>query len=632
MNPQPISSDIAGVIERLQGTETLDWEIKAAKGGLPNSIWETISAFANTHGGWLVLGIAERDTTPVIEGISDPESMVRQLHEQMRTPPKISHPVSGAADISIISAGDHRLVAIRVPPVSRRLRPIYTRGNPYGGTYLRRHEGDFRATRPEVDRMMREASDLSGDQVILDGYRWDDFDGPTLQRYRRRFQTAHPDSPHNALADDEFLSVIGGYRRERETGREGITVAGLLMFGKEEAIRAWRGRHMIDFRLVPGDPTGDAQTDWDDRLIWEGNLLGAYEAIMPRLVDGLPTPFGLVDGVRIDQSDRHVALREAFVNLLLHADYSERDTSLVIRSADGYFFRNPGNSRVHDLDPALNDRSDPRNPELVRMFRYIGLAEEAGSGVPRIVGAWRRLGYEVPDFDLGGDRYEFAADLRFRHLLSADDRNWIGLLGLSLSEEEQLALVIARHEGWVDNGSLRRVTGQHPADVTRVLGGLRDMGLLHMVGGGRGAKYLLDATAAELADTPVQESTETSTADSAASTTGLRPGTTDSAETTDRSLSTLVDSPLWLKLELIARPVSSVDYVSAEERNRVVVRLCERADLSLLELAWLLGRNKQYVRSILKQLIDEGSLEYTYPDRPRHPNQKYRAIKTKEER
>lgn len=620
--PSTIGEDVAVFIERLQGQEALDWEIKAARGGIPNAIWETISAFANTQGGWLILGIAERDDRSVVQGIVDPEEMVRLLHDQMRNEQKISYPICGANDISILPLAEERVVVVRVPPAVRRHRPIYTRGNPYHGTYLRRDEGDYPATRPEVDRMMREASDLAADHVILEGYTWDDLDTATFSRYRRRFQTAQPESPHNALDDGDFLAAVGGVGRERETNRQGITVAGLLMFGKEEAIRSWRGRHLIDFRLVEEDFSDQGNTRWADRLPWEGNLLGAFDAIYRRLIDGLPVPFAVADGVRIDQTHQQVAIREAFVNLLIHADYSEQAASLIIRSRDGYLFRNPGSSRVPDLDPVYGNRSDPRNPALVRMFRLVGLAEEAGSGIPRIVQAWRGLGYEVPSFDLGWSRQEFSVQLKFVHLLSQDDREWLARLGIPLSDDEQLGLVIARHDGYVDNASLRQVTGRHLMDVSRVLGGLRDRGLLRMIGAKRGARYELDETgeSARSAFNP-SESEIGNTEDYRESTGDSLPSSADS------DAPTIEDSRQRMRRELLhlAEPIATSGRLDAGQRDDIIVSMCGLQPLSMAELSELLNREPAYVRQVLRNLVATGKLRHEYPDRPQHPSQRYLA-------
>lgn len=91
------------------------------------------------------------------------------------------------------------------------------------------------------------------------------------------------------------------------------------------------------------------------------------------------------------------------------------------------------------------DRSDPRNPYLLTMFRLIGLADEAGTGIPKILDAWRGLGFHLPDIDIETGRYEFTLDLRYVHLLSEDDRIWLASFGDHWTEAEQLALVIARH-------------------------------------------------------------------------------------------------------------------------------------------------------------------------------------------
>lgn len=275
--------------------------------------------------------------------------------------------------------------------------------------------------------MMREASDVAADSNILDKFSWGDLDKNTIARYRRRYQTANPASPWNNYDDKKFLSVIKGYRKDRERDIEGITVAGLLLAGTPDALREWRTRHLIDYRLVSDD--SDFNSRWDDRVAWEGNLFGAFETMFPRLIEAQPVPFRLRDGARLDESPVQVAMREALVNLLVHADYAETQASLIVRSPKGYFFRNPGSSRLLETELLAGDRSDPRNPELVRMFRMIGLADEAGTGMPKIARAWRELGFQLPNINVGTERYEFSLELHHSHLIRRKTGNGFLHLG-----------------------------------------------------------------------------------------------------------------------------------------------------------------------------------------------------------
>lgn len=351
-------------------------------------------------------------------------------------------PVCGADDATVEEVDGKQLLVIRVPAASRKDRPVFIGRNPYDGTYLRRNSGDYRCTKQEVDRMMREASDVAADSAILPGYTLDDLDLDALTRYRRRYQTEDPGSPWNGYDDLRFLQALGAHRRDRQTGQEGFTVAGLLLFGSREALRDWRGRHLIDFRRLPED--GSAQERWSDRVAWERHIFGAFEAIYPRLVRDLPNPFRLQQGVRRGEGPAQIAMREALVNLLVHADYSESKASLVFRHDQGCDFRNPGNSRVPSSDLLSGDRSDPRNPILVAAFRYIGLADEAGTGIPKILRAWREMGFNTPQIDVGTERYEFTLRLRYIHLLSEEDRAWLTALGSPAAESMRLALVHAK--------------------------------------------------------------------------------------------------------------------------------------------------------------------------------------------
>ena len=442
MSGSTIPSLLAALLERLEGQEALDLEFKSGRGGLPKSLWPTISAFSNTNGGWIVLGVVEEEEKGAftLEGVVNAPARLKTFFDLIRNPQKVSYPICGASDVNVELLDDKQVIVVRVPAAPRKSRPVYINGNPYDGTYVRRHSGDYLCTKQEVDRMMREASDVAADSAILRGYDWDDLHLESLVRYRRRYQTLQRESPWNGYDDRRFLQAIGGFRRDRESGHEGITAAGLLMFGLSEAIRDWRTRHLIDYRLVSDEGTLDAR--WDDRVAWEGNLLGAFEAIYPRLVADIPVPFRLEGAARVDQGPVHVALREALVNLLVHTDYTETQASLIKRSPEGYLFRNPGSSRIAETDLLMGDRSDPRNPELVHMFRFIGLADEAGTGMPKIIKAWRELGFRLPAIDVGTERYEFSLLLRHAHLLSEEDRIWLRSLGEGWTEAEQTATSI----------------------------------------------------------------------------------------------------------------------------------------------------------------------------------------------
>ncbi|HEX8684642.1 MAG TPA: RNA-binding domain-containing protein [Ardenticatenaceae bacterium] len=645
-----IPSLLATLLERLQSRESLELEFKAARNEVPKSIWPTISAFANTYGGWLLLGIAEHDGIITIEGVNQAPKLLKDLNDLLRNPQKISYPVCGADDVSIKTLDDKDIIVLRVPAAARKLRPVYVSGNPYTGTYIRRDSGDYHCTKPEVDRMMREASDVAADSTILPHFEWSDLDMDTFMRYRRRYQTVNPASPWNNYEDQRFLEAIGGFSRNREIGVAGITVAGLLLLGQVESLREWRTRHLIDYRLV--NSGANLETRWDDRVAWEGNLFNAFDAIYPRLVAGLPTPFRLQRGTRVDESLVHVVLREALVNLLVHADYAETQASLIQRSAGGFLFRNPGSSRVSEDDLLTGNRSDPRNPELVRMFRFIGLAEEAGTGIPKIIQTWRELGFHLPAIDVGTERYEFTLELQAVHLISQRDRRWLRSLADDWTEAEQLALVLARHEGYVDNYKLRTLTGQHPSDTTKVLGSLRSRGFLQISGVGRNTRYQLipqfsdarrpsmnELAWSERSMVTNSEGLQSSSEDLQASFEGLLTSSEDlqsssedlrrnpgSADLDHRSRNKFPQEVTWADLEIVASAAREQRYLSLERLSSILVELCTLKPLALPELATLVQRSIAHTRQAVRSLLVSGQLAYLYPNQQSHPQQKYIAV------
>ena len=118
-------------------------EAKRALGGLPRSIWETYSAFANTLGGVILLGVGERpDKALEIAGLPDPEKLIRDFWNGVNDPSKVSVNLLSDRDVFVQEVDNLPIVVIRVPRADRTYRPVYIDGNPVTGTYRRNGEGD----------------------------------------------------------------------------------------------------------------------------------------------------------------------------------------------------------------------------------------------------------------------------------------------------------------------------------------------------------------------------------------------------------------------------------------------------------------------------------------------------------
>lgn len=133
-------------------------EAKKALGGLPQSIWETYSAFANTLGGIILLGVEEhKDHSLHMIDLPDPERLIKEFWDIINNPEKVSVNILSKKHVQIESVNGKQIIAITVPRAQRCDKPIYIGGNPLSGSYRRNGEGDYKCTREEVQRIERQS-------------------------------------------------------------------------------------------------------------------------------------------------------------------------------------------------------------------------------------------------------------------------------------------------------------------------------------------------------------------------------------------------------------------------------------------------------------------------------------------
>ena len=184
-------------------------EAKKALGGLPNSIWETYSAFANTLGGYILLGVIEKEDK-TFEGVDlvNAQKLIKDFWDIVNNPKKVSINLLSDKDVFVQEIDGKHIVVISVPRAERSYRPVYIDGNPLN-TYRRNGEGDYKCTKEEYQSMVRDASVKTQDMLVLSEMDLNVFNMESVRGYRQRMKFSRPGHVWEQLEDMDFLWKIG---------------------------------------------------------------------------------------------------------------------------------------------------------------------------------------------------------------------------------------------------------------------------------------------------------------------------------------------------------------------------------------------------------------------------------------
>lgn len=625
--------DVAQILTATRTGENSDWEFKSAKGGLPGSLWETYSAMANTEGGTILLGVEDDGT---VTGLPDAAKMKADFWSMVNNRGRVSQNLLTDSDVTVETVDGREVLAIRVPRATRRQRPVFINQNPLTGTYRRNHEGDYHCSDDEVGRMLADKSEQPADSEILEGFGLDDLDPASLTQYRNRFSARTPQHPWLSEDTVGLLNKLGGWRTDRQSGRSGLTVAGLLMFGKDEAIRdpAAVPQYHIDYREKLSD---DPEVRWTDRLTvdgtWVANLFQFYQRVIVRLTTDLKIPFQLQpDLFRKDDTIVHEAVREALVNAVIHADFRGQGGIVVEKYPHRIELSNPGSLLVSVEQMLRGGVSECRNKSLQLMFQQIGGGEKAGSGIDKIRQGWASQKWRWPLIhpQMQPDRVRLI--LPMLSLLPEESVERLHrVLGDELgrlSGEQVQALVTADVEASVTNLRLQQFSNQHTTEITKLLGELVGRGLLVKDGYGRWASYRLNpGIFASPEDAEEGALPRESTPKIAGDATDLEAGSPNNAGSSpNMDPSSPNKDPALSDPELLAisAPSREKGRVKPAETEKMIVALCDGRFLTTRQIAGLLGRGAAATRDrFLGPMVADGRLMVRFPAELTHPNQAY---------
>ena len=480
---------VMDIYKVLYGGERVTLECKKASRGLPTSLWETYSAFANTYGGTILLGVVEHmDETDKskrfeIVGVDDADKIRKNLWDIVNNKEKVNINLLHDDDVQTIDAGGKAIIAINVPRADYTIRPIYINGNLSKGTFKRNHDGDYHCSEQELKMMLRDANEAGNDRMILEYYTMDDIDIPTLERYRVMFKTNNPDHVWNGLDNKEFLKQLGGYAVNRKDGVEGLTMAGLLMFGKGLPVRERFDNVRMDY-IDKSHLIGDQR--YSDRLTydgtWENNLFNFIRTVLPKLTSDLPRPFNMEGVVRNDDTLQHKAVREAVTNMIIHADFMVNGLLRIEKYDDRIVLTNPGLLKLPLEQIYHGGESKARNQRMQNMFRMIGYGENLGSGFPLILNAWNEKHWLKPELQEQPELMQVKLTLHVQPDPINDPINGPINGPIKLTERQELILQMFAEDKSLSRERICEKTGLSDGTIKREIAFLKKSGYLERIG------------------------------------------------------------------------------------------------------------------------------------------------------
>ena len=380
------------LVQRLGDIEWEDFEVKEAKSEIPKNSWETVSAFSNTAGGWLVFGVRKKEKNYEILGVTNPSKIEHDFTCVLRNGEKFNKKID--VKCKKYNFEGKTVLAFYIPQRHPREKPVYF--NTPRNTFIRTASGDQRATQEEIDSFFRNASFEEKDRELTK-FSIKDLDEETIKQYRGFFFTANPTHRYNALKDAEFLEKLGILKEGK------VTYGGLLVFGREDTLIGELSNYRVEYLEIEGVSYEEAPARYNYRISSEKNLFLTFFEIYERLTKRIEVPFSIKQGVRDDDPPHLQAIREALVNLIIHTDYFSKSNARIRIFSDRFEFYNPG-ALPKKIELILKeDFSLPRNPIIAKIFRFLKLSENIGSGFHKMINGWNQKYHLKPiiegDFD-----------------------------------------------------------------------------------------------------------------------------------------------------------------------------------------------------------------------------------------
>lgn len=484
-------------------------------------------------------------------------------------------------------------------------------------------------------------SSVPQDNAILENYGINELNFESIKKYRERFSALKPNHPWNGLEMKEFLYKIGAWGKVRNTNKEGLTVAGLLMFSEERIITEVLPQYFLEYRESLEETLFE---DWSKRFTsqdgtWSGNVFDFYFKASTDISHDF---HALYPNDRWTQDDGTAALsclHESLINALVHADYYGEGGIVIEKEMDLLRFSNPGLLRVPVEQALEGNISNLRNPNLFKMFILIGLCKRTGSGLKGIKITWASYGENA--FDLIQDPTSERTILTLyakQDVLYKERPEEVTENNLSLFPKED-ELFLANFDDI--ESSYNNETDSVNSEFENMNSYNNDGNSMNNEDNSYNSEensvnnefnsYNKNENSMNNEDNSMNSGVENMNSYNNVQQADISVNNSEDEDHEGEASQSLspeeIEEKLWEISELARRKKRLAPAVMEE----IIVSLCAQKTLMLRELAYLLDRTPDGLRNnYLAKLLDKGKIRLKYPNQVNHPRQAYIIVKQKE--
>lgn len=454
------------LLELINQSESQILEFKCYFKVLNSDIFETVCSFANRDGGIIIIGI--EDKTKNIVGVQ--EEYVEKMKAEF---------TNGCCNDQIITPKlTYQLEEIQID------NKIILYCTIYQSSQVHKFKNKIMDRQNDADIDITNSSELVSTMYLRkkDGYSEDKIypfcslehlNLKLIDKARKLATLNHSNHPWKEMDDLTLLQSAGLYVKNYLNGEEGVTLAGILLFGKDETIKSVCPNHRTD--CIKRVSNIDR---YDDRNDIRTNLIDTYYFMIEFISKHLDQGFEINEnGVRY--SPRDYLFREAITNIIIHREYRDRTVATMVINKTEVVFENGCIPYRSGPITVLNFRPKSKNPRIAEVFKNMGLADELGSGI-RNMYKYNKIYSKASPIIVEGDIFTTTIPL-----VSKEEK------GKMLANQKELILKFLNDNDYITNQLVQTLFNVQKTRATELLSSMTKDNLLRREGNGKSTKYYI---------------------------------------------------------------------------------------------------------------------------------------------